>query len=100
MFSIVLLLFSSWRFYRTSLSVFFTVFPFRPLSLLSPYTSPAKSLTYWHRPHTSKKRLPVVFIPGIGIGIFTYLEFLNQIILQDPLREQDGDMGEIVIEIL
>jgi hypothetical protein len=100
LFSVIILFFNSWRFYRTSVFDFFTVFPFRAISLLSPYKSPAKSLPYWHRPHKSKKRLPVLFIPGIGVGIFTYLEFLNQLILQDPTRGEDGDIGAIVIELM
>ena len=47
---------------------FLSVFPLRPLFLFSGHSSPTKRLTYWHRPHMSKSRRPVLFIHGIGIG--------------------------------
>ncbi|KAF2121190.1 hypothetical protein BDV96DRAFT_563750 [Lophiotrema nucula] len=87
-------------FHRTSLSRFHSVFPFRPLTLLTPYRSPAKTLTYWHRPHTSKTRLPILFIHGIGIGLYPYVKFLaelNQTLEDDT---QDGEVGIIAVEIM
>ena len=90
----------SFRFYRLSKSQFFDVFPLRPLGLLSKQKSPAKTLTYWHRPHSSTTRLPVLFIHGIGIGLYPYVNFLSQI--NGPCKERDkiGDIGIIAIEIM
>jgi hypothetical protein len=67
------------HFHRTSLARYFTLFPFRPLTLLSTYRSPVKHLTYWHRPHSSKTRLPVLFIHGIGIGLYPNTNFLRDL---------------------
>ena len=108
----VYMLFYSFQFHRLPLKRFFTVFPFRPLTLFSTRKSPAKTLTYWHQPHTSKKRLPVLFIHGIGIGMYTYVDFLAQLNRSDinspnlrfadsPMEEDgDGDIGIIAIEIM
>ena len=79
---------------------FFTVFPFRPLSLLSPHTTPAKTVTYWHRPHTSKARLPVLFIHGIGIGLYPYVNFLAEMNHATKANAMDDDVGIIAIEIM
>ncbi|KAF2710780.1 hypothetical protein K504DRAFT_375519 [Pleomassaria siparia CBS 279.74] len=90
----------SFHFHRLSLSRFFTVFPFRPLGLLTTYVSPAKTLTYWHRPHTSKSRLPVLFIHGIGIGLYPYVNFLAELNQDREQGEDDGQVGIIAVEIM
>lgn len=78
------------------------VFPFRPVSLVSRYRSPAKHLSYWYRPHTSATRLPVLFIHGIGIGLYPYTNFLSEI--NSPLcgdtDDDDGQVGILAIEIM
>ena len=61
---------SGFRFYRQSMLSFFKVFPPRPIALTTIRRSSEKHVSYWYRPHTSKKRLPIVFIHGIGIGEF------------------------------
>lgn len=106
------MLFHSFQLYRLPLKHFFTVFPFRPLTLFSFRKSPATNLTYWHRPHTSKKKLPVLFIHGIGIGMYTYIDFLAQLncpytkastdrFAESSIREGvDGDIGVIAIELM
>ncbi|RBQ72496.1 hypothetical protein FVER14953_01775 [Fusarium verticillioides] len=91
------MLYHSFSFHRTSISQFFTTFPLRPLSLLTHYKSPAKRLTYWHRPHTSKTRLPVLFIHGIGVGLYPYVNFLAEL---NATGSADGDVGIIAVEIL
>lgn len=58
-----------------------------------------KTLTYWHRPHTSKSRLPVLFVHGIGIGLYPYVNFLNQI-NQPQSHSDDGEIGIIAVEIM
>jgi len=93
------LLYNGFHFHRTSLTCFVELFPFRPLTLVSAYESPAKHLTYWHRPHTSKTRLPILFIHGIGIGLYPYTNFLREL----NTREDggcDGDVGIIALEIM
>lgn len=94
------MLFYGFRFHRLRHSRILTVFPFRPLTLLSPHESHAKTITYWHRPHTAKHRLPVLFIHGIGIGLYPYVNFLAQI--NDEMNGQayDGQIGIIAVEIM
>jgi hypothetical protein len=95
------MLYNGFYFHRTPLSQFFAVFPFRPLTILTAYRSPARHLTYWHRRHTSKKRLPVLFIHGIGIGLYPYTSFLRD--LNSELETEatdDGEVGIIALEIM
>lgn len=82
------------------MSRFLTVFPFRPLTITSPYRSPAKILSYWHSPHTSKTRLPILFIHGIGIGLYPYVNFLADLNHANKLQDPDGNVGIIAIEIM
>ena len=88
----------SFNFHRTSLLRFFSIFPLRPFTLFATYSSPGKTLTYWHRPHTSKTRLPILFIHGIGVGLYPYINFLADLNAND--EDEDGQVGIIAIEIL
>jgi pimeloyl-ACP methyl ester carboxylesterase len=96
------LLFQGFHFHRTSLSRFFTLFPFRPQTILTTYRSPVKYTTYWHRPHTSTNKLPVIFIHGIGIGLYPYTNFLDEINLTDGLEASNSNdqIGILAIEIM
>ncbi|TID15234.1 Eukaryotic peptide chain release factor GTP-binding subunit [Venturia nashicola] len=76
---------------------FFTIFPWRFFSLITTHTSPSSHTSYWYRRHTSKTRLPVLFIHGIGVGLYPYMPFLAQ--LQDFDDDGDGEIGIIAIEI-
>src|SRR4029434_3097091 len=87
----------SFNFHHTS---FLAVFPLRPLTLFGTHSSPARSLTYWHRPHTSKTRLPILFIHGIGVGLYPYIDFLAEINANDVEDLSDGQMGIIALEIM
>ncbi|KAH7147026.1 hypothetical protein B0J13DRAFT_664913 [Dactylonectria estremocensis] len=87
----------SFDFYRTS---FLAIFPLRPLTLVSAYCSPAKTLTYWYRPHQSTTKLPVLFIHGIGIGLYPYINFLGELTAADAKDPLDGQVGIIAIEIM
>jgi pimeloyl-ACP methyl ester carboxylesterase len=69
------------------------------LTLVSAYESPAKHLTYWHRPHTSKTRLPILFIHGIGVGLYPYTNFLRELSTREN-KGCDGDVGIIALEIM
>ena len=86
--------------HRTSLLRFLTIFPSRLLTLFTTYHSPAKTLTYWYRPHTSRTRLPILFIHGIGIGLYPYIKFLADLNAEDGKDSLDGQVGIIAIEIM
>ena len=90
----------SFDFHRTSLLRLPAVFPLRPLALITSRRSPAKTLTYWHRPHTSKHRLPVLFVHGIGIGLYPYIDFLAELNIENSMNESDGEVGIIAVEIM
>jgi len=65
---------------------------------LTPYRSPAKHTTYWYRPHTSTTKLPVVFIHGIGIGLYPYTNFLKE--LNSTASDPNDQIGILAIEIM
>ncbi|KAK0649312.1 hypothetical protein B0T16DRAFT_491964 [Cercophora newfieldiana] len=85
--------------FRLPLSRSLTVFPFRPHTIFSQHTSPSKQLSYWYRPHTSTKRLPVLF-HGVGAGLRTYASFLGDFIRNDTVAADDGETGVIAVEIM
>ncbi|WPH05096.1 Hypothetical protein R9X50_00799700 [Acrodontium crateriforme] len=79
------------------------VFPPRPATLISAQKSPAKQMSYWLRPHTSKTRHPILFIHGIGVGLFPYVEFLHEIdqaLNPQKPNHDEGQVGILAIEIL
>lgn len=97
----VRLFYHGFDYYRTRLRRFFSVFPLRPHNAIAPRKSPSDILTYWHRPHNSKTRLPILFIHGIGIGLYPYVDLLAEI--NKELKGTDGDdesVGIIAIEIM
>lgn len=75
-------------------------FPFRPLSTLCKEYSTAQDLTYWHRPHKSKQHLPVLYIHGIGIGLYTYSDFFADVISKCHSASTNNEVGVIAIEIM
>ncbi|KAL2061798.1 hypothetical protein VTL71DRAFT_7176 [Oculimacula yallundae] len=79
----------------------FASFPFRPQTILSPHKSSAKHISYWYRPHTSKTKLPILYIHGIGI-LHTYGDFFAELAmtLDQESSPDDGQIGIIVLEIL
>ncbi|KAL1622677.1 hypothetical protein SLS56_008602 [Neofusicoccum ribis] len=86
-------------YYRTSHRHFFSVFPLRPHNLFAKNRTPSNSITYWYRPHTSAKKLPIVFIHGIGIGLYPYVNFLREINACSTSIGND-DVGIIALEIM
>lgn len=90
----------SFHFHRLALRRYLTVFPFRPFTLFTTHKTPAKTLTYWHRQHSSKERLPVLFLHGIGIGLYPYVNFLSHINSKDDKHDGDDQIGIIAIEIM
>lgn len=85
------LLFSGFRHY--TMRNWFLYFPLRILAPLSRH-SPSTQLSYWYRPHRSTTKPPIVFLHGIGIGLWPYGPFLRECIKADP------DVGIIAIENL
>ncbi|TIA20437.1 hypothetical protein D6C80_02436 [Aureobasidium pullulans] len=97
----VRLFYHGFDYHRTPLRHFFSVFPLRPHNAIAPRNSPSDILTYWHRPHNSKTRLPIVFVHGIGIGLYPYVDLLGEI--NKDLKGTDSDdesVGIIAIEIM
>ena len=74
-------------------------FPYRPLSVLSKYRSPARDISYWYRPHTSKTRLPLLYIHGICAGLTTYTDFFKEIVAKDT-GNPDNQVGILAVEIM
>jgi pimeloyl-ACP methyl ester carboxylesterase len=86
--------------FRTHLKSSLSIFPPRLAALTTRHISSAPDLSYWYRPHTSRTRLPILFIHGIGIGLHPYVTFLNEINAHDPLAVQDGEVGIIAVELM
>ncbi|TFK72698.1 hypothetical protein BDN72DRAFT_293540 [Pluteus cervinus] len=75
----------------------FQTFPPRPLlSLLSRRAAvpPESQMAYWYRPHRSATKLPILFLHGIGIGLYPYIPIFQDILTEDP------DVGIILVELL
>ncbi|KAL7354287.1 hypothetical protein ACKS0A_05373 [Histoplasma ohiense] len=92
------MLLHKFRFHRPSFTHAFSIFPPRPQALIGANKSHAKRLTYWYRPHTSCNKLPILFLHGIGIGLYPYVNFLAELNQQDV--DGDGEVGIIAVEIL
>ncbi|CAE7100927.1 unnamed protein product [Rhizoctonia solani] len=70
MFSVATLLYFGFTHYASPVPIF----PPRPHTLFSS-TSPSPQLSYWYKPGDTKQT-PLVFLHGIGIGLFPYLPLL------------------------
>jgi pimeloyl-ACP methyl ester carboxylesterase len=86
--------------YRSHLRSSLCIFPPRPASLFTRQICSAPDLSYWYRPHTSKTRLPILFIHGIGIGLYPYVRTLAEIVEQDNESADDGEIGIIAVELM
>jgi pimeloyl-ACP methyl ester carboxylesterase len=94
---------------RKSLAVFplrvQTVTTLLPFPGARRYQSPSGEIGYWFRPHTAKNTRPVVFIHGIGVGLWPYTRFLNEIgrptgAKTGTIDADEGEIGVIALEIL
>lgn len=92
--------YSGFTLFRTHLHSSLAVIPPRPATLFTRSISSAPDLSYWYRPHTSRTRLPILFIHGIGIGLYPYTKWLAEINKNDPEAAQDGEIGIIAVEIM
>ncbi|KAF2117333.1 hypothetical protein BDV96DRAFT_598247 [Lophiotrema nucula] len=86
--------------HRTPLRYWPFLFPFRLADFFTRQTSPTAGMSYWYRPHTSKTRLPILFIHGISMGLYSYAQFLAEIPKSDSLAAEDGEVGIIAIELM
>ncbi|KAK1996415.1 hypothetical protein LX36DRAFT_113470 [Colletotrichum falcatum] len=71
------------------------IFPPRLQQIFASRRTSAGNLSYWYRPHRSEE-LPVVFLHGIGIGLWPYINFLADIIC----TKGKSQTGVIALEIL
>lgn len=95
------MLYSGFHFHCNTLLRFFTVFLCRPLTILTTYRSPARHLTYWYRRHTSTKRIPILFIHSIVIGLYPYTSFLRDLNRElGTEATNDSEVGIIALEIM
>jgi hypothetical protein len=90
--------FHGFDFYRGLIAHSISIIPPRPQVLVTAYRSTAHDISYWYRPHTSQEELPVVFFHGIGVGLYPYMQFLQE--MNQGRRHQDGKIGILAIEIL
>ncbi|KAL1865634.1 hypothetical protein Plec18167_009355 [Paecilomyces lecythidis] len=88
--------YKGFSFYRTDFTKFFRVFPLRPYTLFSQRKSPAPHLSYWYREHKAKDRLPVLFLHGIGVGLWPYTTFLSEL----AKAGKNEDTGIIALELM
>ncbi|KAI0474694.1 hypothetical protein F4859DRAFT_76418 [Xylaria cf. heliscus] len=73
-----------------------SVIPLRLQSLFAEKRSVSR-LSYWYRPHTAKDKLPLVFLHGIGIGLWPYTRYLTSL---NQEFEEDEQIGIIALEYL
>lgn len=99
--ALVLLMAKGFNFHRRSVWSTLAVFPPRPAAFLTRERSCAANISYFHRRHTSKTRLPILYIHGIGIGILPSIRYLTDLdrALNDGQPEED-QVGIIALEIL
>ncbi|KAJ9607451.1 hypothetical protein H2200_008524 [Cladophialophora chaetospira] len=87
-----------YMFYRASTWQSIAILPPRPHAFVASIRSPSEDISYWYQAHTSKTELPVVFLHGIGVGLYPYMEFLKE--LNQGRKEEDGKIGILAVEIL
>ena len=99
--AVLLLKRHGFQYYRQGLPGALAVFPPRPTAFFTSRVSGAPGISYYHRAHTSKSRLPVLHIHGIGIGILPHVAFLHE--LDQALNSEaseDDQVGIIAVEVL
>ncbi|KAF9549826.1 hypothetical protein CPC08DRAFT_769006 [Agrocybe pediades] len=80
-------------------------FPPRPLLstwLFSNKGPKGAMMPYWYRPHrcSGEKKMPVVFLHGIGIGLYPYLSFFRKLISLFATDSDAGSVGMVIPELL
>ncbi|KAI0263414.1 hypothetical protein BC834DRAFT_1027718 [Gloeopeniophorella convolvens] len=74
----------------------FRAFPARPLHALFSHKTAdtVTDMPYWYRPHRSRTQLPILFLHGIGIGLWPYTRFMRELAARAP------DVGVLAVELL
>ena len=85
------------EYHAQAVSSLFSVLLPRAQSLFAKRRSVSAEMSYWHRPHTAGDKLPIVFLHGIGIGLWPYMPWLSKISKVDG---GDTQIGVIAVEIL
>ncbi|KAI1759305.1 hypothetical protein GGR53DRAFT_151863 [Hypoxylon sp. FL1150] len=81
-------------------STILSLVPPRLQDIFTARRSEVDGLSYWHRPHTATDKLPVLFLHGIGIGLYTYVPFLKRLNSGRGSQDGAGQIGIIAIENL
>ncbi|KXJ86894.1 hypothetical protein Micbo1qcDRAFT_152426 [Microdochium bolleyi] len=92
-----LLAWQGFQYYAQSGGMLTSVMPWRLQSLLPSARSEADKMAYWHRPHTATDKVPIVFLHGVGIGLWPYVPFFSALAKSQP---RDAQIGVIAIEML
>ncbi|KAF8875600.1 hypothetical protein CPB84DRAFT_1853216 [Gymnopilus junonius] len=78
-------------------------FPPRSLLVLFSHRAPeGVTVPYWYRPHKSQTKMPMVFLHGIGIGLYPYIPFIRSLI-SGPNKGSEGaddDIGILLPELM
>lgn len=88
---------AGFQYYAQPRSMIFSVIPPRLHSLWADRRSSSEQFGYWYRPHTASDKVPVVFLHGIGIGLWTYAAFMSRF---NGSPDRSGDIGIIALELL
>ncbi|KAI0150094.1 hypothetical protein F4776DRAFT_604527 [Hypoxylon sp. NC0597] len=91
---------NGFHYHAQSPSTLLSVIPPRLQDLFTRRYSASGGLSYWHRPHTATDKLPVLFLHGIGVGLYTYVPFLTRLNSESGGEHGQGQIGIIAIEIL
>ncbi|KAI1771215.1 hypothetical protein F4818DRAFT_450060 [Hypoxylon cercidicola] len=81
-------------------STILSLIPPRFQDMFTRRRSESDGISYWHRPHTATDKLPVLFLHGIGIGLYTYAAFLTRLNSTPGVQNGDGQIGIIATENL
>ncbi|KAJ3564758.1 hypothetical protein NPX13_g7738 [Xylaria arbuscula] len=70
-----------------------------PLRLQASFAArrSVSQLSYFYRPHTAKDKVPLVFLHGIGIGLWPYTQYLASL---NEASIEDEQVGVIALEYL
>ncbi|KAI3340761.1 hypothetical protein F4824DRAFT_400072 [Ustulina deusta] len=91
-----LLIHQGFRYYAQPKSHSHSVIPLRLQSLFATRRS-VSQLSYWYRPHTAKDKLPLVFLHGIGVGLWPYTRYFSNL---NEGSSEDDQIGVIALEYL
>ncbi|KAI6081349.1 hypothetical protein F4821DRAFT_249445 [Hypoxylon rubiginosum] len=95
-----LLALNAFHYHAQPASTILSHIPPRLQDMFTTRRSEVDGLSYWHRPHTATDRLPVLFLHGIGIGLYTYVQFLKRLNSGPGSQDGEGQIGIIAIENL